>query len=524
MLSLRHLVMSLCLLGCLRAAEPIRVAVDEWTTLNPLLQAQDTDIEAISLIFDRLVALDAEGNFVPELLQSWTILKGGREVVLDLRPGLTWHDGSAIEAEDLVFTWQSLRLARVRAIGDTLVGVASLDSLTAEGPLRVRIRLARPRGTLMADLYSFIPVPRRHYQVGPNPLTQPENFLPIGSGPYRVLERASTRQAKFVRWDGYKGIHPGIWPAFEYIDPATEKDLAQAILAGRFQYATVRALPHYLARHGALGGGRLRAYSLPQAAFGAYFLNCDPRRSLLGDVTLRQALAELVPWQDFARARRFFPTRLATSFWPPESWAHDATPRPLPQAARAIALLDRAGWRLGADGIRRNAKGQELKLVFYEQQGSDRRSVAHQLAEGARSVGMRIDLRQVPFNVLTQHASRQEGDLWSYGWATALDPDGDSPLFTLEGYRTHANVSAYLNPEIDRLFDEGRHTLDPAARRGIYQKISEIIWRDKPVIPFNYVIARILVDARLQGVAFDSQGRSFGFWPGRRGWSLEAQP
>lgn len=520
---LRRLVATLCLFCCLGASEPIRVGVDEWTTLNPLLLAQDTDNEAIGLIFDRLVALDAQGNFVPELLESWTILKGGREVILNLRPGLTWHDGSPIEAEDLVFTWRTLQLPRVRAIGDTLGGVSSLDSLVAEGPLRVRIRLARPRGTLLADLYSFIPVPRKHYQVGPKPATQPVNFLPVGSGPYRVLEQATTKHAFFVRWDGYKGVHPGIWPAFEYIDPTAEKAPAQAILAGRLHYATVRALPHYLARQGALGGGRLKAFSLPQAAFGAYFLNCDPKRSLLGELSLRQALAELVPWQDLARGRRFFPTRLATSFWPPESWAHDTTPRPLPQVARAISLLDGAGWRLGRDGIRRNAKGQELKLVFYEGVGSDHRTVAYQLAEAARAVGMRIDLRQVSFQVLIQHAAQHEGDLWSYGWATSLDPDGDSALFTLDGYRTHANVSAYLNPEIDQLFDEGRHTLDPVARSRIYKKISEIIWRDKPLIPFNYVIARILVDSRLQGVTFDSMGRSFGFTPGRRGWSLEGR-
>lgn len=517
----RHLLVSLCLLCCLGAAEPIRVAVDEWTSLNPLLLAQDTDNEVIGLVFDRLIALDAKGNFTPELLEKWTILKGGREVVLDLRPGLTWHDGSPIEAEDLVFTWRALQLPRVRAIGDTLGGVSTMDSLVAEGPLRARIRLARPRGTLLADLYSFIPVPRKHYQVGPKPLSQPINFLPIGSGPYRVMERATTKHARFVRWAGYRGVHPGVWPVFEYIDPTAEKSPAQAILDGRLHFATVRALPHYLARQGALGGGRLKAFSVPQAGFGAFFLNCDPKRSLLGDVRLRRALAEIVPWQEAARGRRFFPTRLATSFWPPESWAHDPTPRPLPLMARAIALLEGAGWRPGPDGVRRNASGQELHLVFYEQEGSDHRSVANQLAKEARAAGMRIDLRQVPFPVLTQHAASHEGDLWSYGWMTSLDPDGDSPLFTLDGYRSGANVSGYLNPEIDRLFDAGRHTLDPEERRRIYQKISDIIWRDKPLIPFNYVLVRALADRGLQGVEFDSMGRSFGFWPGRRGWTLE---
>lgn len=521
----RRLILSTCLLCGLQASEPIRVAVDEWTTLNPLLMSRDTDGEAVDLVFERLVTLDAEGGFIPALLQDWTILKGGREVVLQLRPGMTWHDGSPIEAEDLVETWRSLRLPQVRAVADTVGGVASLDSLVAEGPLRVRIRLARPRGTLLSDLYNFIPVPRRHYRMGAKPLEAPVNFQPVGSGPYRVVGQATTKHLRLERWDGYRGGHPGVWPAFEFTDPSEEKAMVPAVLAGRYHFARTGGFSHYLVRKGVRGADRIQAFAVPQAAFDAFFLNCDPRRSLLGDPALRQALAELVPWQEFARARRFFPTRLATSFWPPENWAHDPTPRPLPNAERASALLEAAGWRRGADGIRQDGKGRRLVLVAYEQTIVGVRTPLHFLAMQAEAVGMRIDIRQLPFQELSEKAASHEGDLWSYGWAVSLDPDVDAPLFTSDGYRTRANVSGYLNPEMDRLFDEGRHTLDPAARRKIYLRISEIIWRDRPVIPLTYVVGRVIVEKRLQGVTFNRLGQSFGFWPGRRGWTLvDAKP
>jgi peptide/nickel transport system substrate-binding protein len=94
-------------------------------------------------------------------------------------------------------------------------------------------------------------------------------------------------------------------------------------------------------------------------------------------------------------------------------------------------------------------------------------------------------------------------------------------LFTKEGYRTKANVSSYLNPEVDRLFEEGRYTLDRVSRRKIYLKLSEIIWRDKPVIPLNYILVRVLADTRLRGVSFNVLGQAYGFWPGKRGWRLE---
>jgi len=516
----RTLILITCLFCGLGAAEPIRVAVDGWTTMNPLLLSRDTDGEAVDLVFDRLVTMDVEGTFIPGLLQGWTVLKDGREVLLELRPGMTWHDGTPIEAEDLVFTWKALRLPQVRAIADTVGGAASMDSLVAEGPLRVRIRLSRPRGTLLSDLYNFIPVPRRHYKVGPKPLADPVNLQPVGSGPYRVVGRATTTQARLELWPGYKGAHPGTWPAFEFIDSTKEKNLVQALLDHHYHYALVGGLPHYLVRKGAQGGGRLQAYSVPQAAFGAFFLNCDPKLSLLGDLALRQALAELVPWQELARARRFFPARLASAFWPPENWAHDDAPRPLPQIGRAEAILDAAGWRRGRDGIRHDDRGRPLSLVAYEQNTAVSRSTARLLSEQAAKVGMRIEVRRLSFEALTEKSANHDGDIWSYGWTTSLDPDVDAPLFTKEGYRTKANVSSYLNPEVDRLFEEGRYTLDRVSRRKIYLKLSEIIWRDKPVIPLNYILVRVLADTRLRGVSFNVLGQAYGFWPGKRGWKL----
>ncbi len=515
-----NLLLALSLCSALFAGDPIRVAVNEWTTLNPLLITQNTDTEVVDLVFDRLVTIDAKGEFIPELLESWTILKGGREVVLKLRPGLTWQDGRPIEAEDVVFTWKALRLPRVRQIADTVAGVASLDSLTAEGPLTVRIRLKRPLGTLLSDLYNLIPVPRHLYQVGAKPAEAPINFLPVGSGPYRVVGKATTKRVVLECWPGYRGNHPGQAASFEMWDASEEQAILSDFQEERLHYAAVPALRYYLVRKGAQGAGLVQAMSMPQAAFQAYFLNCDPKRSLLGDLAVRKAISELVPWQYLARGQRFLPSQLATCFWPPASWAYDSDMHRLPQVSRAASLLDAAGWKPGSDGVRQDTRGRRLVLLAYQPPQTIRPSNAELLATQAASVGIRIEVRTLPFQAVTEKASNHEGDIWAFGWALSLDPDVDSPLFTREGYRTKANMSSYLNPEIDRLFDEGRHTLDPQARQQIYHRISKIIDRDVPVVPIHVIQTRVLVHRRLRGVVFNSLGQSFAFWPGRRGWSL----
>ena len=503
-------LLALCLATGLWAGEPIRIATaSEWTTLNPLLLSQDVDAEATDLLFDRLVTMDAEGNFIPEMLESWT--------------GLQWHDGRPIEAEDLVFTWRALKLPRVRAVADTAGGIPSFDRVVAEGPLVARIHLARPRGTILSDLCSFIPVPRRHYEVPAKPLQAAVNFNPVGSGPYRVVGQATAKKLSLERWSGYRGIHGGLWPAFELSDTTKveSKEILPAVEHGRFHYFSVGPLRYYLVRKGGFGDGMVEAVSLPQAAVTLLFLNCDPHKSLLGEKAIRRALAELIPWKELARGIRFLPARRATSFWPPEMWSHDSRPQPLPSQARAVALLDAAGWVLGPDGLRHNAQGKPLVLVGYDPEGAGKRSSLQLLAASALQVGVRIQVQEVSAAVFSKKSTEHEGDIWSNGWIMSLDPDLDSPLFTKEGYLTKANLSGYLNPVVDRLFDEGRHTLDLEARKKIYLQISAILQEDVPLIPVTYQQSRILTNHRLQGVTYNKFGQSTAFWPGRRAWKLE---
>lgn len=511
-----------CLAALSLGAQPISVALEKPVlSLNPLLLAREVESQVVDLAFDRLVALDEHGAFVPQLLEGWEISKDGRDILLKLRPGQTWQDDSPIEAEDLVATWRMLSLPQVRKVYD-LVGVRTLDSLVAEGPLRVRIHLKKARASLLSDLYNFQPVPRKRYDLSGEPLKHPLNFAPIGSGPYRVLPGAHSRDIRLELWKGYKGPHPGRWPAFRFrVQPADPAEYSRQLKAHEYHFGELDWFRHYLLRRGAFGDAGLLAQSTPLASFSTFWFNCDPRRSLLGDPKLRAALAAALPWEFLKSQRKLRAERLATSLWPPQSWAFDQTAGPLPRLERAAALLEEAGWKPGPDGIRRDAKGRPLHLVFFSAWGYSKQDHAEAFRDALRKVGVDVDLRRTPIDEPYVLATKGEGDIWDFTWNTGLDPDNESPLFTSEGVRGGTNVTRYHSPEVDRWFEEGRHELDPGRRRDLYLRINERLQRDHPMLQLTYGVAYLVVDRHLKGLGYNLLGQTYGYVPGRRGWWLE---
>ena len=512
------------LAGLLQASGPISIALDKPVmSLNPLLLAREVEVQVVDLVFDRLVALDDHGEFVPQMLESWEISKDGRDILLKLRPGLTWQDGGAIEAEDVVATWRMLSLPEVRKIND-LVGVRTLDSLTTEGPHRVRIRLKTARATLLSDLYNFQPVPRRHYAQGAGLLKHPLNYAPIGSGPYRVLPGAHATDIQLQSWSGYHGSHPGRWGAFRFrVQPQDKEEYGRQLKAGEYNFGELDWFRHYLLRRGAFGDGNLVAQSTPLASFNTFWFNCNPERSLLGDIRLRRALSEALPWEFLRAQRKLRAERLATSLWPPQSWAFDQAVERLPRLDRAVPLLEEAGWLLGPDGVRRNAKGRELRLVMFSAQGYSGRDHADSFCTALREVGVKVDLRRTAVDGPFVMATKGEGDIWDYAWNTGLDPDNESPLFSSDGIASGSNLTGYHNREVDRLFEQGRHELDPVQRRSHYLKINEQIQSDHPMLQLTYGVSYLVLDRRLRGVGYNPLGQTYGYVPGRRGWWLEGQ-
>jgi peptide/nickel transport system substrate-binding protein len=171
--------------------------------------------------------------------------------------------------------------------------------------------------------------------------------------------------------------------------------------------------------------------------------------------------------------------------------------------ARANALLDEAGFKRGADGNRFDLR------YLYGANDLPSAKIGDIMSRNLAAVGIKVISRPLDRGAIIQLAYvNNEFDMTSSSFSLGPDPDvgverfyNSNNIFNIQA----VNNSKYINPEVDRLFDEQRVQADPARRKEIYDRIQEIIWEDIPVFPFcAYTLPGVYNSANVTGL-FDNE-------------------
>jgi peptide/nickel transport system substrate-binding protein len=267
----------------------VEAIADEPPLLNPVLapytQARQ---DVLPLVFAGLVRADAEGNVSPDLAERWTVSDDGREYLVALRPGLTWHDGEPLTAEDVAFTVRLIQAADHQGSQDLAelwrgVVVEVVDSAT------VRFRLPSPLASFAEHLtLGLLP---RHALEGVTASALPLhefNRAPVGSGPYRVAS-LDPDQIALERYPDYHGVPPRL-ARIELRIFAERNAALDALLGGRVDGLGDLRVEEVRRLETSPG---VAIYSLPERAKVA-LLTMNVQAPILDQPPVRQAIARAI--------------------------------------------------------------------------------------------------------------------------------------------------------------------------------------------------------------------------------------
>ena len=180
----------------------------------------------------------------------------------------------------------------------------------------------------------------------------------------------------------------------------------------------------------------------------------------------------------------------------------------------AEALLDEAGWiDRDNDGIR--DKEIDGRLVPFEfsilvNQQPLRIAICVLLKDCLDRIGVRMNVKPVESTVLQDLTQKKKFQAYFGGWGSGTDPDSSENIWKTGAMRNFVN---YSNPEVDRLFEEGRRELDRAKRAGKYARIQEVLYEDQPYTWLFWRNSFYGFSKQLRGYVFSPRG-PFHYSPG----------
>lgn len=440
--------------------------------LNPAVTTQAGVHLVCGSIFSGLVAHDFQLNPVPDLAESWDVSPDARVYTFRLAPGALFHDGVPVTSEDVRFTFEEMLLkfhSRARAsVGDNLRRVLTPD------PHTVVFEFERPYAAFLqlADVTNA-PVMPKHLYKGTDPLTNPHNTRPVGSGPFKFQEWLKGDHLTLTRNDKYfKAGKPYLDRVVYRVMPSASA-AAIAFEKGEVDYF-LNPTPLDVARLKGSPGvvvtdkGR-EGYATVET------LIPNLTRTPLSDPRVRRAMAHAID-KDFMVDKVLFGmgapatgpiSRLLAWAYNPnvETYAKDI--------ALANRLLDEAGQARNADGLRFH-----LKFVH----ASTYAKVAEAVRDQLREVGIAVDLQQMEFSAAVEAVYvRKDFDLAYASFENGPDPDigvKRTVVSTNIGPIPFSNGAGYRNPRIDELFAAAASELDRQKRATRYFEAQEILARD----------------------------------------------
>ncbi len=436
-------------------------------SLDPTFQINFTERQPLYLIFNTLVGLAPDFGIVPELAERWEMQDNGRLLVLHLRSGVRFHDGTAFDAKAVKWNLEHRMDDAVNSPSRAQL-TELIDAIDAPDDSTVAIKLKGPAPSLLGMLAQ-----REGFMMSPTAAEASGASFgqkPVGTGPFVFKEWSQGNRIVVEK-------NPNYWePGKPYLDRIifiqTQNPAIgiPRLLTGELDF--VGALTPIEVRPLEKQKG-IRLEQSPGSRWQALQMRVD--RPPFDNLKLRQAIAHALDRKRMVDIMMDGKAALAEGFTQPGLWWFDAELKSYPyDPDKAKALLAEIG---PLSGLQLHLSTQPVTL--YQQ-------ISQLTQEQLKAVG--LDVQIEPVSVSDWYPLLIQGaiNFLPIRWTQRPDPDG---LFTyLFHSKSKANTSHYLNPEVDALLDKARSLQDEAERARLYREAQRLMVHDLPYIPLFFSV------------------------------------
>ena len=490
--------------------------------MNPYLSSGTKDVIAASMVVEPLAAIDDQGVLVTRLAAEIPTLENGgisadlTSITWKLLPGLMWSDGTPMTADDAVFT--------AAYCMDPAGGCAQLTkyegvkSVEAVDPTTIKVTFNAPKpNPYTAFVGALSPILQKAQfaacQGAAAPTCTDPNNMPIGTGPFMVTGFTVNDTVSMAANPNYRDPAKPAFATAVIKGGGDAEGSARAVMeTGEFDYGWNTQIPpdSQTAMAAAGKGTFVVAFGTlveriemnmtdpsPDLAEGERSTAKHPH-PILSDIRVRTALSKAIDRSILVEVGYGAGGHPTCNIIPgPDAWASDNTGCIAQDMPGAMALLDEAGWVVGADGIREK-DGKKLAILYQTTVNPIRQDFQALIKDWWTELGVQVELKAIDPGVFFG-GDAGSPDTFQKFYADvemyANNSDNPDPETYLGQYQCKnapspdnqwqgENMNRFCDPAYDAKVAELSTTTDIAARQAIAKQLNDMVTKDSmTVIP-----------------------------------------
>ena len=419
--------------------------------LDPHNTSAYFSFQILENIYDTLVEPDENLEMQPALAESWEVSEDQLSWTFHLREGVTFHDGSAFTAEDVVYSYDRIideQLAKAYRL-------AAVEDVVAVDEHTVRIDVSQPTPALLAAIGGYkgmAVVERQNVESGDVQLD------PVGTGPFEVVGNSASTAVTLRANDEYWGDGPHVpGVVYRFISEGTT---ALADLTAGEVHWTDSIPPQRV--NSLRRNPDLEVAGVPSTDY--WYVAMNQARPPFDSLDARLAVARAIDREAIAQVTWYGNATLNQTAVPETSvWHHEYAPfEQDPERARELAE---------SSGL----TGETVELMVTNEY-PETVTAAQVISANLADIGVATDIRTLDFATWLDEQAQGNFDMLLLGWLGNVDVN--DYYYNQHHSEGSNNAQGYSNPEVDRLLDAGRTETDRDARKELYGRAAEQIVDD----------------------------------------------
>jgi oligopeptide transport system substrate-binding protein len=459
----------------------------EPVTMDPGVSYGDNELDILFNIFDGLTGVDQQtGEVVPRVAESYEGNADGSEYTFNLRSGLQWSDGTAMNANDFVYSWKRVldpntksqympalypikgaQEAAENGTGADSIGVEAVDDNT----LKVTLVGSTPYFPLLTTTWTFFPVPKHVIDDKGDKWVEAENI--VSNGPYVMKEWNHNQSIVLEQNPNFYGDKPSITRA-EY--RLFEDPVSQAYVAfenDELDYAQVTGADVDRAMGDAEASKNILTFSLSNCNF----VVCDTSNPPTDKIPFRQALSMSISRDTLTQQVLKGQFDSAPTILPPDIKGNNPGAALGEDVDKAKSLLTDAG--ISDPG------SVKIELVYISTPARNKTVAEYLQATWNKNLGINVTLTPIENSAYSDwRASRatQKYNTYTGSWGSDF---GDASNWFNQNFTNSADHyrNHYNNPDFDSLVQKAAVNTNADEREKQYQQAEVILEKDAPIIP-----------------------------------------